>query len=67
MGKVLTFNGITAYGNGATSLIGGDELSDVDRARCSSCAASGWTGSASSAARRCLPIVPATAPRSAAR
>jgi hypothetical protein len=24
----FTFNGITAYGNGAYSLIGGDELSD---------------------------------------
>jgi hypothetical protein len=29
-GKVLTFNGITAYGNGAYSLIGGDELSDTE-------------------------------------
>jgi hypothetical protein len=27
----FTFNGITAYGNGATSLIGGDELSDAER------------------------------------
>ena len=26
VGKVLTGNGITAYGNGATSLIGGDEV-----------------------------------------
>jgi hypothetical protein len=26
VGKVLTFNGITAYGNGATSLIGGEEV-----------------------------------------
>jgi hypothetical protein len=25
----FTFNGITAYGNGAYSLIGGDELSDA--------------------------------------
>ena len=31
VGKVLTFNGITAYGNGAYSLIGGDELSDGER------------------------------------
>ncbi len=29
--KVLTGNGITAYGHGATSLIGGDELSDAER------------------------------------
>jgi hypothetical protein len=28
---VLTFNGITAYGNGHDSLIGGDELSDAER------------------------------------
>jgi hypothetical protein len=27
----FTFNGITAYGNGATSLIGGDELSGAER------------------------------------
>ena len=27
----FTFNGITRYGNGATSLIGGDELSDSER------------------------------------
>ncbi|MCT0206492.1 HNH endonuclease [Synechococcus sp. CS-1332] len=27
----FTFNGITAYGNGAYSLIGGDELSDTER------------------------------------
>jgi hypothetical protein len=27
VGKVLTSNGINAYGNGAYSLIGGDELS----------------------------------------
>ncbi|MCP9835457.1 MULTISPECIES: hypothetical protein [unclassified Cyanobium] len=31
VGKVLTRNGITAYGNGAYSLIGGDELSDAER------------------------------------
>ncbi|CAK6694039.1 hypothetical protein [Synechococcus sp. CBW1107] len=31
LGKVLTGNGITAYGNGAYSLIGGDELSDAER------------------------------------
>ena len=31
MGKVLTGNGITAYGNGAYSLIGSDELSDAER------------------------------------
>jgi ATP adenylyltransferase len=31
VGKVLTGNGITAYANGAYSLIGGDELSDVER------------------------------------
>ncbi len=31
VGKVLTVNGITAYGNGAYSLIGGDELSDTER------------------------------------
>ena len=31
VGKVLTGNGITAYGNGAYSLIGGDELSDTER------------------------------------
>ena len=31
VGKVLTSNGITAYGNGAYSLIGGDELSDGER------------------------------------
>ena len=30
VGKVLTGNGITAYGNGAYSLIGGDELSDTE-------------------------------------
>ena len=30
-GKVLSGNGITAYGNGAYSLIGGDELSDAER------------------------------------
>ncbi len=29
--RVLTGNGITAYGNGAYSLIGGDELSDGER------------------------------------
>lgn len=29
VGRVLTGNGITAYGNGAYSLIGGDELSDA--------------------------------------
>jgi hypothetical protein len=29
VGKVLTGNGITAYGNGATSPIGGDELSET--------------------------------------
>ena len=29
--KVLTGNGITAYGNGAYGLIGGDELSDAER------------------------------------
>jgi hypothetical protein len=28
VGKVLTGNGITAYGSGAYSLIGGEELSD---------------------------------------
>jgi hypothetical protein len=27
----FTFNGITRYGNGAHSLIGGDELSDSER------------------------------------
>ncbi len=31
VGKVLTGNGITAYGNGAYSLIGGDDLSDTER------------------------------------
>ena len=31
VGKVLTGNGITAYGNGSYSLIGGDELSDTER------------------------------------
>jgi hypothetical protein len=31
VGEVLTGNGITAYGNGAYSLIGGDELSDAER------------------------------------
>ncbi|AFY28890.1 hypothetical protein Cyagr_1743 [Cyanobium gracile PCC 6307] len=31
VGKVLTGNGITAYGNGAYSLIGGGELSDAER------------------------------------
>jgi hypothetical protein len=33
VGKVLTGNGITitAYGNGAYSLIGGNELSDAER------------------------------------
>ncbi len=31
VGKVLTGNGITAYVNGAYSLIGGDELSDAER------------------------------------
>jgi hypothetical protein len=31
VGKVLTANGITAYGNGAFSLISGDELSDAKR------------------------------------
>ncbi|MGB7564909.1 MAG: hypothetical protein WBM08_09165 [Prochlorococcaceae cyanobacterium] len=31
VGKVLTGNGITAYGNGAYSLIGSDELSDTER------------------------------------
>ena len=29
VGKVLSGNGITAYGNGATSLIGGDELQQL--------------------------------------
>ena len=29
VGKVLTGNGITAYGNGAYSLIGADEQSDA--------------------------------------
>ncbi len=31
VGRVLTGNGITACGNGAYSLIGGDELSDRER------------------------------------
>ncbi len=31
VGKVLTGNGITAYGDGHDSLIGGDELSDGER------------------------------------
>jgi hypothetical protein len=31
VGKVLTFKGITAYGDGHDSLIGGDELSDAER------------------------------------
>jgi hypothetical protein len=31
VGKVLTGNGVTAYGNGAFSLIGGDELSGGER------------------------------------
>jgi len=31
VGKVLTGNGITAYANGAYSLIGGDELNDAER------------------------------------
>lgn len=31
VGKVLTCNGITTYGNGAYSLIGGDELSGGER------------------------------------
>ena len=31
VGKVLTGNGITAYGNGAYSPIGDDELSDAER------------------------------------
>ncbi|MEA5442095.1 hypothetical protein [Cyanobium gracile] len=31
VGKVLTGNGITAYGNGAYSLIDSDELSDAER------------------------------------
>lgn len=31
VGKVLTGNGITAYANGAYSLIGGNELSDAER------------------------------------
>jgi hypothetical protein len=30
-GARFTFNGITPYGNGAYSLIGGDELSDAER------------------------------------
>ncbi|MDM7936779.1 MAG: hypothetical protein QUV06_04910 [Cyanobium sp. CZS 48M] len=30
-GKVLTGNGITQYGNGTYTLIGGDELSDAER------------------------------------
>jgi hypothetical protein len=32
-GKVPTGNGITAYGNGAYSLIGGDELQQLCRQR----------------------------------
>ncbi|MCP9784939.1 hypothetical protein [Cyanobium sp. N5-Cardenillas] len=31
VGKVFTGNGITAYGNGAYSLIGGDALSGTER------------------------------------
>ncbi len=31
VGKVLSGNGITAYGNCSYSLIGGDELSDAER------------------------------------
>jgi hypothetical protein len=31
VGRVLTGNGITAHGDGAYSLIGGDELSDTER------------------------------------
>ena len=31
VGKVLTGSGITTYGNGAYSLVGGDELSDGER------------------------------------
>jgi hypothetical protein len=61
VGKVLTGNGITAYGNGAYSLIGGDDLSDAVTwprpawrshyaTRCSSSAASALMPSASSAA-----------------
>lgn len=31
VGRVLTGNGITAYGDGHFSLLGGDELSDAER------------------------------------
>jgi hypothetical protein len=31
VGKVLTSNGITAYGDGHYSLIGGEELNDTER------------------------------------
>jgi hypothetical protein len=31
VGKVLTDNGITRYGNGAYALIGGEELCDAER------------------------------------
>ncbi len=33
VGKVLTGNGITAYGNGGYNLIGGNELSDAERVK----------------------------------
>ena len=63
----FTFNGITAYGDGHDSLIGGDALSDGERDVLVSSAASASMPSASSAARRCLPTAAATAPQSAAQ
>ncbi|MBD2719467.1 hypothetical protein [Synechococcus sp. FACHB-909] len=69
VGKVLTSNGITAYGNGAYSLIGGDELSDAERDALLElcCQRLDALPSASSAATRCLPTAAATAARSAAQ
>jgi ATP adenylyltransferase len=59
VGRVLTGNGISLYGDGLYNLIGAHELSDIERdallqlCRCSS-AASGWKGSASNGVRRWL-------------
>jgi hypothetical protein len=53
VGKVLTGNGINRYERGAYDLVGGEELSDAERATsCWSCAANALTLSESSAVRR---------------
>ena len=67
VGKVLTGNGLTAYGNGAYSLIGCDELSDAERDALQQLCRQRLDAFLEQRVRRCLPIAPATAAQSAAR